>query len=137
MPIGDGSALRGPIGPGGGQTATATSEPKRPARGPEGPAVVAARDLSEQPRPPRLDGLLRANYPEQARQRGLRGIASVRARIDADGVIRSVRLISESFAGFGAACLRTVTGSHWSAPRAKNGDAVATEIVYTCHFEVD
>jgi TonB family protein len=80
---------------------------------------------------------LRANYPEEARQRGLAGSARVRARIDADGVIRSARLLTESSPGFGAACRKTVLGSQWSAPRDKNGGAVATEIVYTCHFQVD
>jgi TonB family protein len=99
--------------------------------------LVAAGDLSEHPRPPALSALLRANYPAEARERGLRGSASLRARIDADGVVRSVRFLTESSAGFGAACRRTVLGSHWSAPRDKNGGAVATEIVYTCHFEVD
>jgi TonB family protein len=97
---------------------------------------VAVADLSEHPRPPSLEGLLRANYPEEAKQRGLRGSARVRARIDADGVIRSVRTLGESAPGFGSACRRTVLGSRWSAPRDKNGAAVATEIVYTCHFEV-
>jgi TonB family protein len=89
------------------------------------------------PRPPSLSGLLRANYPDEARQRGLRGSASLRARIDADGVIRNARVRSESSAGFGSACRRTLLGSRWSAPRDKNGSAVATEIVYTCHFEID
>jgi periplasmic protein TonB len=137
MPVGDGSALRGPIGPGGGRAASALPSPARPAHEPAGPALVAARDLSEHPRPPALEALLRANYPEEARQRGLRGSASVRARIDADGVIRAAHVVSESSAGFGSACQRTIVGSRWSAPRAQNGDAVATEIVYTCHFEVD
>jgi TonB family protein len=137
MPIGDGSATHGPLGVGGGHAATVGPTAAQPARGPAGPALVAARDLSEHPRPPALEGLLRANYPEEARLRGLRGTASVRARIDADGVIRAARVVGESGASFGAACQRTVVGSRWSVPRAQNGDAVATEIVYTCHFEVD
>jgi len=136
MPVGNGSALHGPIGPGKGSTGVG-SAPAAMATVPKGPALVDARDLSERPQPPSLTGLLRQNYPEEARQRGLRGQASLRARIDADGVIRSARMLSESAAGFGAACRRTVVGSRWSAPRDKNGSAVATEIVYTCHFEVD
>jgi len=136
MPVGDGSALRGPIGLGAsGIQAVAAAVPAKAAAKP--PALVSASDLSEHPRPPSLTGLLRANYPAEARQRGLRGSASLRARIDADGVIRAARLLTESSAGFGAACRRTVLGSRWSAPRDKNGSAVATEIVYTCHFEVD
>ncbi|HEY0464114.1 MAG TPA: TonB family protein, partial [Polyangiaceae bacterium] len=138
-PLGDGSALHGPIGPGasGLQTATtmASASAARATKPP--PALVDAGDLSEHPKPPALTHLLRENYPEEARQRGLRGSARLRARIDADGVIRAARALSESSAGFGAACRRTVLGSRWSAPRDKNGSAVATEIVYTCHFEVD
>lgn len=137
MPVGDGSALQGPIGLGGQRAESARPALPPVPRAPAAPAVVAAHDLSEHPRPPALEALLRANYPEEARQRGLRGTASVRARIDADGVIRTLRVVAESGAGFGSACQRTVLGSRWSVPRAQNGDAVATEIVYTCHFEVD
>jgi len=136
MPLGDGSPLHGPIGltANGARTAAALSTGPNT---PKPPALVAAGDLSEHPRPPSLTALLRANYPAEARERGLRGSAGLRARIDADGVIRSARVLTESSAGFGSACRRTVLGSHWSAPRDKNGGAVATEIVYTCHFEVD
>jgi len=137
MPVGDGSVRSGPIGLGGRGVELSARVATREARHPAAPVLVAARDLSEHPRPPALEGLLRANYPEQARQRGLRGSASVRARIDADGVIRSIHVVTESSGGFGSACQHTVQGSRWSAPRAQNGDAVATEIVYTCHFEVD
>ncbi|HKO51633.1 MAG TPA: TonB family protein [Polyangiaceae bacterium] len=136
MPVGDGSALHGPIGLPVPREQVGASPSAAPSAA-KAPALVDARDLSEHPRPPSLTALLRANYPEQARQRGLRGSASLRARIDADGLIRGARVLSESSAGFGSACRRTVLGSHWSAPRAKNGGAVATEIVYTCHFEVD
>jgi len=136
MPVGDGSALHGPIGLGTNRAQTAPA-PISAASVAKSPPLVDVSDLSERPKPPSLTGLLRQNYPEEARQRGLRGSASLRARIDADGVIRSARVLSESAAGFGSACRRTVFGSHWSAPRDKNGSAVATEIVYTCHFEID
>jgi len=136
MPVGDGSALRGPSGLGANR-ARADAAPSTVPSSPKPPPLVDVGDLSEHPRAPSLTDLLRANYPAEARERGLRGSASLRARIDADGVIRSARLLSESSTGFGSACRRTVLGSHWSAPRDKNGGAVATEIVYTCHFEID
>ena len=136
MPVGNGSPLQGPIALGAPQAVTGNAPSPSPAPA-KPPALVNASDLSEHPRPPDLAGLLRANYPEEARLRGLRGSARVRARIEADGVIRSARLLFESAAGFGSACRHTVLGSRWSAPRDKNGAAVATEIVYTCHFEVD
>lgn len=136
MKVGDGSALHGPIGS-GSHDVPAGSAQTHAASIPRAPAMVAANDLSEHPKAPALAGLLRQNYPEDARQRGLRGDASLRARIDSDGLIRSARVLSESSSGFGSACRRTVLGSRWSVPRDKNGSAVATEIVYTCHFEVD
>jgi len=136
MPVGNGSALHGPIGLGANRIQALPVPSSAPSTA-KGPTLVDASDLSERPRPPSLTRLLRQNYPEEARQRGLRGSASLRARIDPDGVIRTVRVLSESAAGFGSACRRTVLGSHWSAPRDKKGSAVATEIVYTCHFEVD
>ena len=135
MPVGDGSALHGAIGFGSRRAASVSATVS--VAPPVPPALVAVSDLSEHPRPPALAGLLRANYPEEARQRGLRGSARVRARIDLDGVVRLARLLSQTSSAFGAACRRTVVGSRWSAPRDKNGGAVATEIVYTCHFEVD
>ena len=135
MPVGDGSTLRGLMGRSPGPRAPA-SAPLRTGPGAPPDALVPASDLSERPTPPGLAGLLRANYPEEARQRGLAGSASVRARIDPDGQVRTARSISETASGFGAACRRTVIGSHWSPPKDKKGRAVATEIVYTCHFEV-
>ncbi len=136
MPVGDGSALHGPIGL-GARSAEVTRSAPSAAPVSAGPAWVAPGDLSVPPVPPALAGLLRANYPEEARQRGLRGSARVRARVDSDGLVRLGHVVSETSPGFGAACRRTVVGSRWSAPRDKNGNAVATEIVYTCHFEVD
>ena len=136
MPLGDGSALHGPIGLGASR-APSIGAPPATATAATLPPLVDQRDLSESPRPPSLAGLLRANYPDEARQRGLRGSARLRARIGPDGVIHGAWILSENAAGFGAACRRTVLGSHWSTPRDKNGRAVATEIVYTCHFEVD
>lgn len=135
VPVGDGGPLRDAFGlaPQRAEAPVqASAVPRTAASG-----LVPASDLSEHPVPPALAGLLRANYPDEARLRGLRGSAKVRARIDPDGVARSARLVIETAAGFGAACRRTVLGSHWSPPRDKSGRAVATEIVYICQFEVD
>jgi len=137
MPLGNGSPLHGAIGLGTAGTGSGSPAAAPAAPALEGPPLVRVQDLSEHPRPPALEGLLRQNYPAEARQRGLRGTARVRARIDPDGVIRRAHVLEESGSGFGLACQRTVLGSRWSAPRGQNGAAVATEIVYTCHFEVD
>ena len=103
---------------------------------PPPPPLVAVADLARRPSPPALDGLLQANYPLAARHRGEAGQALVIARIEADGVVRSARIASATMAEFGVACQRTVVGSRWEPPRDRQGRSVATEVSYTCRFEV-
>jgi TonB family protein len=137
--VGNGSALNGPVGPIGPVTsvkpaASASAHPVA-VRAAEIP-VVAVSDLSARPVPPELAGSLRDHYPALAKQRGIGGSASVRARIEPDGRVRRVDLESETFAGFGDACKQTLAGSRWTAPRDRDGRAVATLIRYTCRFVV-
>lgn len=137
MPVGNGQAFNGAIGPGGPRTAPRNDPVAALAPAARGPEIVPLSDLSSRPVPPTLDGALRKNYPEEARRRAVGGSASVRARLDPDGILRRVQVQSESFPGFGSACRRTLEGSRWSAPRDRSGRAVATEIRYTCRFQVD
>lgn len=137
MPVGNGQAFAGVIGPGGSRSAPRAEPSAPPAPAARGPEIVPLSDLSARPVPPALDGALRRNYPEEARRRAIGGSASIRARLDPDGVLRRVQVQSETFAGFGNACRRTLEGSTWSAPRDRSGRAVATEIRYTCRFQVD
>lgn len=145
---GTGNAFSMPLGSGGALDPAARPHtpapvnvpaPTKPAPSPvpAGPPLVAVGDLSTKPSPPSLSSALERNYPADARRRGLSGAAKVRARIDADGVVRRVTLIEESGAGFGVACSRTLTGSRWAAPKDKAGRSVATEIRYTCRFVVE
>ncbi len=101
------------------------------------PALVAVADLSQRPVPPALDSVLKSHYPAEARQRGLSGVAVIRARIDADGRVRIATVSSESYRGFGEACRQTVVGSIWLPPRDREGRPVATEVSYTCRFRVE
>jgi periplasmic protein TonB len=137
--VGNGSALDGPLGPVGPTTARAAG-PAIPTpvavRAPEIP-VVAVADLSSRPVPPELAADLRTHYPPDARQRGMGGSGSVEARIEPDGRVRQVSVLGETFPGFGEACKKTLLGSQWSAPRDKQGHAVATRVRYTCRFVVD
>lgn len=110
---------------------TATVAPSRPA-----PLLVPLRELAEKPIPPALNPKLVANYPPFAKRQGIAGKAKVRARIDVDGMVRQASVLSESSEGFGAACRQTLLGSSWSRPRSLTGQAVATEIYYTCDFRV-
>ncbi len=138
MALGNGRAFEGPIGNGRGVSAREGAMPSAaPSVAPIGPTLVAAADLSERPTPPGLDAALRKNYPRDARERGIGGSARVRARVEPSGNVRQIRVESESFAGFGEACRRTLEGSRWSAPRDREGRAVATEIRYTCRFVVE
>lgn len=139
---GDGSSYGGPLrgrrrrrvapAPTGEPRGSARALPKRPSA----PRVLPAADLSSPPRPPNLDGALYANYPESARAAGLSGLAVVRARISPRGVADGLVIVSESAPGFGSACLRTVSGSVWSAPIDHDGRPVSTEIHYRCRFRV-
>lgn len=135
MPLGNGGALDPSARPHVPAPLNLPPPAKPPV--PAEPPLVAVGDLSAKPSPPSLGAALERNYPPDARRRGLSGAAKVRARIDADGVVRRVTLVEESGAGFGAACSRTLTGSRWAAPRDKSGRLVATEIRYTCRFVVE
>jgi TonB family protein len=99
--------------------------------------MVEAADLSERPQPPALNGVLRQHFPEEARRKGISGTAVVIARIDPDGTARSVRVASESSAGFGAACQATVMNSRWTPPRDRDHRPCATRVSYTCRFQVE
>jgi len=136
--VGNGSALEGPVGPIG-----AKAPAPKPAAAPvavapvaSGIPEVAAADLSARPVPPELTQNLRDHYPQAAKARGVGGSATVRVRIEPDGRVRRVDVMTESFEGFGEACRRTLVGSQWTAPRDRDGRAVATHIRYTCRFVV-
>ncbi len=144
--VGNGASMSAPIrAP--RRPASARTEPrevsKSPVLGqsrqkaPEQASFVAVADLSRRPSPPALQGRLRENYPAEARRVGLAGEARVIARVDADGRVRQVSLASESSPGFGAACRNAVMGSLWSPPLDARGRPVATQVYYSCRFQVD
>jgi TonB family protein len=136
--VGNGSAFEGPVGPIGEKAPAARASASQPAAAAPAPGVpeVAAADLSTRPVPPELTASLRDHYPVAAKARGVGGSATVRVRIEPDGRVRRVELVTETFEGFGDACRRTLLGSAWSAPRDRDGRAVATHIRYTCRFVV-
>ncbi len=100
------------------------------------PPFVAVRNLSKAPRAPALDEALAKNYPASARRSGVSGTALLRIRILPDGRIGSVQRVSETYSGFADACERTVKSSPWEPPMDRDARPVATEITYTCTFEV-
>jgi protein TonB len=132
MPSGDGQSRSAPLGAIG----NAPPVVREAAPALRGPRLVPLGELGARPVPPSLAQALSRNYPPEARRRGVAGKASVRARIDADGVPRALRVIEESFAGFGPACRDTLAASRWSAPRDRDGSAVSSEVLYTCRFVI-
>jgi protein TonB len=109
-----------------------TSAPIVPAE----PKMVPASSLSRRPGAPGLDAELEKNYPIEARRSGVSGTAKLRVQILSDGRVGRVDRVSESYAGFGDACAKTVRAARWEPPLDKDGRAVATEIVYVCKFEI-
>jgi len=134
---GNGQAMRGPVGrPGARVTRRVVDGDGADIVRHPGPPVVGAADLSRPPVAPDLVPALARAYPTEARAKGLTGRAVVHARILPDGHVGELRLLSESGAGFGAACLNTLRASVWSAPVDRQSRAVSTFVNYTCRFEV-
>ena len=126
-PTGNGEVAQEPV-------VAPTAAPRQPTGRTAGPRVVAVGDLSRPPKAPDLDAALAANYPAEARRAGRTGKAVVRARIQPDGSVGMIRIVSETDPGFGMAC--KLTGSRWQAPLDAHRTAVATDINYTCTFSV-
>lgn len=134
---GNGEAMHGPVGrPGARVTHRVVDGDGSDIVRHPGPAVVAAADLSRPPVAPDLVPALARAYPAEARAKGLTGRAVVHARILPDGHVGELKLLSESAAGFGAACLGTLRVSVWSAPVDRQSRPVSTFVNYTCRFEV-
>ena len=131
---GNGQAMNAPVGTPGAKV-TGRSQAGAPERSNE-PPVVGAGNLSRAPAAPELGEVLQRYYPPGARRKGQGGKAVVRARVMPDGQVRELALVTESSAGFGEACRRTLSGSRWSAPLDRNGRPVSTYIHYACRFEV-
>ncbi len=133
-PTGNGAPMTAPIT--AGEPAASPGPVRRAPSGTSAERVVAVGDLSRPPKAPDLDGALAANYPSEARRAGTTGKAVVRARILADGRVGTIRVVSESAPGFGAACKRTLAGSRWQAPLDARSEPVITDVSYACTFAV-
>lgn len=103
-----------------------------------GPVLVPVGKLKRRPVPPsNLNDVLLKNYPAQAKRQGIEGVARVRVRLMPDGRPRPMAVISQTATGFGAACKRTLRASpSWRPALDQKGQPVATEITFTCNFEV-
>lgn len=124
-----------PVGEAGAGTGPSSGAPSAP-RVASAPTFVPAASLSRPPRAPSLDAELERSYPPEARRAGISGKAVLRVAILADGRVGKVARVSETYAGFGEACERTVRSARWEPPLDRDGRPVATEITYVCRFEV-
>jgi protein TonB len=132
---GNGQQLQGPVG----RIGKVTGKDKEGApAAPAPPAVVAEGSLSRKPvPPPDMNDLLEKNFPPRARAQGVSGTARLRVRILADGRTGEMTLIHETGDyGFGDACIKTLRMRRWQAPLDRQGNPVATDVKYTCDFEV-
>jgi protein TonB len=102
------------------------------------PVLVAEASLSRKPVPPEgMDALLEQNFPARARAQGVSGTALLRVRIMADGRVGEMQTMRETGDyGFGSACMKTLRMRRWQPPLDRTGQPVATEIRYSCEFEV-
>lgn len=104
----------------------------------EGPTVVPLASLARKPVPPDLQALLTKNYPPRARDRGIEGGATVSMQINPDGSVASIRVQSETPAGweFATACERTLKSKKWGPGFTPDGKPAATVVKYVCDFRI-
>lgn len=138
--VGNGEALQGPaarIGKVTGKDRAGSNDGVVGGKG-TAPAIVGEESLSRRPvPPPGLDALLEQHFPSRARAQGVAGTAVVKLRILADGRVGPMQIVRETGDyGFGKACMKALSLTRWQAPLDKRGQPVATEIRFTCDFEV-
>lgn len=137
--VGSGGQFKGPIGKikQGGSEA-----PQQAAKlAPTGPRVVALASLARKPAPPSgLDSLLQRGYPTRARVQGVEGRVVTRLRILPNGRVGRIEVIEESPSGFdfASACREMLEHAPpWVAPLDRDGTPVASDVTFTCTYEVN
>lgn len=102
------------------------------------PVLVAEASLLRKPVPPDgMDALLEQNFPPRARAQGVSGSALLSVKILSDGRVGDMKVMRETGDyGFGVACQKTLRMRRWQPPLDRRGQPVATEIRYSCEFEV-
>jgi protein TonB len=139
--VGSGAPMNAPIG-----------KPKAPVTGRErdgteggaiggtGTRVVGEADLSRSPKLPTsatLDEALKREYPKEAQQQGIEGVARVRVRVFATGKLNPLATLSESYPGFAEACKRFLREQRFEPGLDRAGQPVATDINFKCEFTVE
>ncbi len=79
---------------------------------------------------------VRSFYPEDARKARIEGSVAVKLTVDDDGTVVKVVVVNDPGHGFGPAAAR-LARLYKFKPARVDGRAVATEIAFTIHFEVE
>jgi TonB family protein len=144
--VGSGAPMNSPIGrPGAAVTGRAREGVAGGVIGGTGLRLVGEADLSRKPKLPSQDLLnqaLERHYPKSARQQGIEGSARIKLRVMPNGKLEPMRQDSESYPGFGAACMKAVReiaqGGHRAEPAIdRQGQPAAIDIPFNCTFSVD
>ena len=139
--VGTGGAMDAPIGsPDGVNTGRQRAGVAGGVVGGTGVRVVPEGDLSRRPKPPSADVLnaaLEKSYPKSARQQGIGGKARIRIRVLASGKLQPLATLSETYPGFAESCKTSLREMTFQPGLDGTGQPVATDIVYSCDFNVE
>ncbi len=139
--VGSGAQMNGPIGPpGAAVTGNVREGVAGGVVGGTGTRIVPVADLSRKPRIVSQDALneaLQRNYPKLARQQGIEGVTRIKLRIMANGDLRPLATISETYPGFADACRASLRGQRFDPGLDAQGNPTTTELPFTCTFEVE
>jgi periplasmic protein TonB len=75
-------------------------------------------------------------YPEEAKRLGFEADVRVRLAVDEEGRVTSAKVVQDPGHGLGAAAAATAKRYCRFRPARRHGEAVATEIPFTLHFEL-
>lgn len=79
----------------------------------------------------------KSEYPEEAKRLGFEGDVKVRLTVDEEGHVASAKAMADPGHGLGPAAERGARRFCRFRPAKRNGEAVATDITFTMHFELD
>jgi protein TonB len=140
--VGSGAPMNGPVGKakGGAITGRNREGVEGGAIGGTGMRVLGEGDLSRQPRAPSsslLEEALRREYPKQAQQQGVEGVAKVRVRVLSSGKLSPLATLDETYPGFADACKRSLRNVRFEPALDRQGQPAITDITYKCEFELE
>jgi outer membrane biosynthesis protein TonB len=139
--VGSGAPMNAPIGkPKAAVTGRERDGTEGGAIGGTGTRVVSEADLSRSPKVPSAEALneaLKREFPKDAQQQGIEGVARIRVRVFATGKLSPLTVLSESYPGFAEACKRSLRDQRFEPGLDRQGQPVATDINFKCEFTLE